>query len=77
MCYIPQNSGRINVMHSQLINIGGYNWAGFGLNFVTDWAGKKNNNLATPVCIINNIKHQPNIVSYVTMFYKSIFIIFN
>ena len=41
MCCIPQNSGRINVMHSQWINIGGYNWAGFGLVFVTDWAGKK------------------------------------
>ena len=34
-------SRRINVMHSQWINIGGYNWAGFGLVFVTDWAGKK------------------------------------
>ena len=41
MCCIPQNSGRINVMHSQWINIGGYNWADFGLVFVTDWAGKK------------------------------------
>ena len=41
MCCIPQNSGRINVMHSQWINIGGYNWAGFGLVFVTDWAEKK------------------------------------
>ena len=41
MCCIPQNSGRISVMHSQWINIGGYNWAGFGLVFVTDWAGKE------------------------------------
>ena len=47
MCCIPQNSGRINVMHSQWFNISGYNWAGFGLVFVTDWAEKKNNNLAT------------------------------
>ena len=46
MCCIPQNSGRINVMHLQWINIGGYNWAGFELLFVTDWAEKKNN-LAT------------------------------
>ena len=41
MCCIPQNSGRINVMHSQWVNIGGYHWAGFGLVFVTDWAEKK------------------------------------
>ena len=40
MCCIPQNSARVNVMHSQWINIGGYNWAGFGLVFVTDWAGE-------------------------------------
>ena len=46
MCCIPQNSGRIIVMHSQWINIGGYNWTGFGLVFVTNWA-RKNNNLAT------------------------------
>ena len=31
-----------NVMHSQWININVYNWAGFGLVFVTDWAEKKN-----------------------------------
>ena len=56
MCCIPQNSGRINVMHSQWINIGWYNWAGFGLVFVTDWA-EKNNNLATLVshCLILTI----------------------
>ena len=34
MCCIPHNSARINVMHSQWINIGGYNWAGFGLVFI-------------------------------------------
>ena len=34
-------SARINIMHSQWINIGGYNWAGFGLVFVTDCTGKK------------------------------------
>ena len=52
MCRIPQNSGRINVMHSLWINIGAYNWAGFGLVFVTDWAGK-NNNLATLFSVEN------------------------
>ena len=41
MCCIPQNSGGINVMHLQWTNIGGYNWAGFGLAFVTDKAEKK------------------------------------
>ena len=28
-------------MHLQWINIGGDNWVGFGLVFVTDWAEKK------------------------------------
>ena len=30
-------------MHLRWINVGGYNWAGFGLVFVTDWAEKKIN----------------------------------
>ena len=42
-------------MHSQWITIGGYNWAGFGLVFVTDCAGKKIiiwQHLMTPVFVI-------------------------
>ena len=54
MCCIPQNSGRINVMHLQWINIGSYNWAGFGLVFVTDWAGKKI--IIWQHCLVGSVK---------------------
>ena len=35
-------------MHLQWINVGGYNWAGFGLVFVTDWAEKISGNTGQP-----------------------------
>ena len=67
MCCIPQNSARINVVHSQWINIGGYDWAGFALVFVTDWSEKNSGNTdcnCLTAIIINSIQYDIAVLQF-------------